>query len=234
MWLILYPNQTHLFKPVHAAGGNLTVTTLNETAYIVINNKVDVYGNPVEIPVRVKYVVGGIEVFIVSILPANTTIVFNINLSENYLIETNATELYVYFTKEDPYYATVLLPGDDLSLGSYNVTGDIVLYEPVTLTSPTPTTHKITITTSEPGINTAASTTTSTATTTSTTIETTLETTTPTQPKPPTTPMLTTTVLTTGTPIYSNPPRDDLQQAVILGITLLGVGIGLFAVLKKR
>jgi len=255
MWLILYPNQTYVFKPVHATGGNLTVTTLNETAYIVINNKVDVYGNPVEIPVRVKYVVGGIEVFIVSLVPANTTIVFNINPAENYLIETNATEFYVYFTKEDPYYATVLLPGDDLSLGSYNVTGDIVLYEPVTLTSPTstttttikttttktatttsptPTTHQTTTTTSEPDTNTATSTTTSSSTTTSTTIETTLETTTPTQPKPTTTPTPTTTVPTTGTPIHSNPPRDDLQLAMILGITLLGLGIGLFAMLKKR
>ena len=193
-----------------------------------------------------KYVVGGIEVFIVSIAPANTTIAFNINPAENYLIVTNAIEFYVYFTKEDPYYATVLLPGDDLSLGSYDVTGDIVLYEPVTLTSPTstttttikttttktattksptPTTHQTTTTTSEPGTNTAKSTTTSTTTTTSTAIETTLET---------TTPMLTTTPPTTGTPIHSNPPRDDHQLAVILGITLLGTGEGLFAVLKKR
>jgi hypothetical protein len=209
----------------------------------------------VEIPVRVKYVVGGIEVFIVSIEPANTTIVFNINLSEDYLIETNATEFYVYFTKEDPSYATVLLPGNDLSLGSYNVTGGIVLYEPVTLTSPTstttttmkttttktatttsptPTTHQTTTTTSEPGTTTVASTTTSSSTTTPTTIETTLETTTPTQPKPTTTPMLTTTVPITGTPIHSNPSRGDIQPTVILGITLLGEEKGLFAVLKKR
>jgi len=92
MWLILYPIQTCFFNPAHATSGNFTVTTLNETAYGVINNKVDVYGYPVEIPARVKYVVEGIEVLVASLVPANTAIVFNINPTENYLIETNASE----------------------------------------------------------------------------------------------------------------------------------------------
>gem|GEM_PF-4001891 len=256
MWLILYPNQTYSFKPVHATNGTLTVNILNGTAYIVANDKLDVYGNPVEIPVRVKYTVGGTDVYIVAMIPANTTIVFNINPAENYRVETNATDFYVYFTRGDDYNATVILPENDLSLANYNVTGEIILYESVTLTSPTPTTTTTTTTTKP--VTTTTSTTITTTTTTTTTTETTTEpltttlstttaatTTTTTSTIATTTTLLTTTQTTTSTTtsqdtstlsptLQDSTGGDRLQIAIVIGIVLVGVGIGIFTILKKR
>ncbi|QOR93978.1 metallophosphoesterase [Thermosphaera chiliense] len=260
MWLILYPNQTYSFKPVLATNGTFSVRVLNETAYIATNNKLDVYGNPVEIPVRVKYTIGGTDVYIVAMIPANTTIVFNINPAENYLVQTNATEFYVYFTKEDDYNATIILPENELSLASYNVTGEIELYESVTLTSPTPTTT--TTTTTKP--STTTTTTTTSTTTTTTTSTTTTQTTEPATTTPPTTTTTTVTstetttnatftttslTITTETIISTPTPQattaatlttqpsvggDMIQIAIVMGIVLAGVGVGLFTILKKR
>jgi len=76
--LVLYPDGRYEYTPVLAGenSGNLTVEYINQTTVLVKNTKVDVYGNPADLPVRVEYEVGsGRELYqlnIVMIVPKET------------------------------------------------------------------------------------------------------------------------------------------------------------------
>ncbi|MEM4433642.1 MAG: metallophosphoesterase [Thermosphaera sp.] len=260
MWLILYPNQTYEFAPVMIENGAIEVSIFNATAYIVVNSKLDVYGNPVELPIRIRYTVGGVDVYIVARLPPNSTIMFNINPTDNYRVETNATDFYVYFTTGDPYNATVLYPSDNLALAHYGIEGEISLYEPISLTSPTPTTTTTTTTTKTTTSATSQTTTTTSATATFTTTTTSIETTSPTTTTTVTTTFnsettttsittLTTTTSTTSEPTtytptqttieYHTPPSKvneglKTELLLIMGLVIVGIGVGVLAILKKH
>lgn len=120
--LILYPNGEYHYIPVLAGkeSGNFTIRYMNQTYAIVENSKIDVYGNPVSIPFRIAFEVGGGEhhyqVNIVSIAPpesrgyigivegpSGAKIISNITGDNSYIYiidEDNGREITVY--KGDP------------------------------------------------------------------------------------------------------------------------------------
>ncbi|MEM1634718.1 MAG: hypothetical protein QXF49_05365 [Thermosphaera sp.] len=240
--------------------GAIEVSIFNATAYIVVNGKLDVYGNPVELPIRIRYTVGGVDVYIEARLPPNSTIMFNINPTDNYRVETNATDFYVYFTTGDPYNATVLYPSDNLASAHYGIEGEISLYEPISLTSPTPTTTTTTTTTKTTTSATSQTTTTTSVTATSTTTTTSIETTSPTTTTTVTTTFnsettttsittLTTTTSTTSEPTTYTPTQTTIEYhtlplkvneglktelLLIIGLVIVGIGVGVLAILKKH
>lgn len=125
------------------------------------------YGNPVSVPVRLRYRVDNTSLYVVLMAPANSVTVVSIDTSRGNYLYTNATDYYAYFTKDDPHTAIVIQPGDDHHLSNYGLSGQISAETPENITPITPTTTTMTKTT------TTTQSPTTTQTTTSTSIETT-------------------------------------------------------------
>ncbi|MEZ0346127.1 MAG: metallophosphoesterase family protein, partial [Infirmifilum sp.] len=123
LYVILYPNGTYSFAPVSVTNGTLKVRTINETAYLVENHKLDVYGRPVSIPLRLKYLVGQTTIYAVLIAPPNSTIILNINPSQGNKLYTNTTTIYLYYTGSQPK-ATVIT-NTAATLTSYGLNGPV-------------------------------------------------------------------------------------------------------------
>jgi hypothetical protein len=95
--LILYPNQTFEFYPVLAGYGSVSVVRLNSTTYIVRNTKLDIHGDPVEMPVRIKYHVYGYELDTVLIAPPNSIVAVNYSVDNGVVrVMANTSNWYVY------------------------------------------------------------------------------------------------------------------------------------------
>ncbi len=97
--LMLYPNQTFRFYPVRIDRGSITVTKVNDTAYMVMNTKVDVKNHPVEMPLRMKYMFKNHEVHVSMIVPAGSKIIINFKELKNTLVITSNTSVwytYIY------------------------------------------------------------------------------------------------------------------------------------------
>lgn len=160
LWLILRPDKTYTYAPVSVTRGALKVIAVNSTTFLVENTKYDVYGNPVDIPVRLKYRVASINLYVVLLAPANSIIVVSIDPSRGNYLYTNATDYYAYFVRDDPYRAIVIQPGDDHGLSNYGLIGEISAEAPENITPITPTTTVSTTTTSRTTTTTQSSTTT--------------------------------------------------------------------------
>ncbi|MGB9785879.1 MAG: hypothetical protein ACPLRJ_01225 [Infirmifilum uzonense] len=121
--MVLYPNGTYSYTPVSIPRGSLSLKVLNSTAYLVENRKIDVYGRPATVPVRLKYTVGDRILYVVLLAPANKTIIVNINTKLQNKLETNATLFYAYYVTTDPIHATVVSSQQSPILANYGLTG---------------------------------------------------------------------------------------------------------------
>lgn len=116
--LILYPDGKYQYTPVLVGenSGNITVEYINQTAVIIKNTKVDVYGNPIDMPVRVVYnLASGSSLYQLNIVvlvpketigyirlvegPSGPKIMSNISTSNSYIYiinEKTGKEITVY------------------------------------------------------------------------------------------------------------------------------------------
>ncbi len=113
--LILYPDGSYEYYPV-SVSGEVVVRDLNETARIILNNKTDPRGNPVEIPIRVRYVVNGREYYVVVMANYGSTIINYKVVGNMVLFYTNSSKWYVYSPTSDPEKAIVYLDNEMLEL----------------------------------------------------------------------------------------------------------------------
>ncbi|MET1160272.1 MAG: metallophosphoesterase family protein [Thermoprotei archaeon] len=192
--LILYPNQTFRFYPVSILNGTLSVNKINDTAYLVTNTKLDVHGNPVEIPVRIKYEYNNYDVYVALMAtPMENTIVVFKPLNETHLLITcNSTDWYAYaYNTMDPDNSPVYIPRDNTTIVDLSQ-----LLQLQTTTQTPQTTVSI-----PPSTTTTTATTTPTTRISYTTTTQTTKTTTPTTIPTTTSPTRTETTPTTSTPI---------------------------------
>ena len=111
--LILYPNGTFRFYPVDIGSGKFSVKKLDDTSYLVVNSRVNLRGEPVEIPVRVKFTYNGVEVYTVLMAPPRSSVEVSYSTIDgvHIAISCNATEWYVYVCNPvDPNISHVSLP----------------------------------------------------------------------------------------------------------------------------
>ncbi len=148
---ILYSNGTYEYYPV-SVNGEIVINELNETASIIINNKTDIHGNPVNIPIRLKYEINGKTYYIVLMANNGATIV-NYKIIENtVLFFTNSTKWYVYSPTTDPDVAEVYTSTEMLELWRSLLT--TTTETSPTTTSPSTKTSSETLTTSPASDNT--------------------------------------------------------------------------------
>lgn len=102
--LILYPNGTYEYYPVSVTG-EIVVKELNETAYIIFNNKTNIYGEPIDIPVRLEYEINNKMYYVVLMANNGVTIVNYKIIQNSVLFYTNSTKWYVYSPTIDPNVA---------------------------------------------------------------------------------------------------------------------------------
>ncbi len=169
--LILYPNQTFQFYPVLMGVGSISVDKVNETTYIITNNKLDIHGNPVAMPVRIKHVVSGVEMDTVLMAPPKSKVYVTYLINGNTVkVLCNASKWYVYlYDLENPDASPVYTPVNDQVV----FTAEIPVETETTTPTTTPETISIETNTTTPQ-TTSKTTTTSTpskTTTTSTTIK---------------------------------------------------------------
>ncbi|MCI4461700.1 MAG: hypothetical protein JHC12_01915 [Thermogladius sp.] len=209
--LVLYPNGNFTLIPLRAGpgAGNLTVKVVDST-FLVYNNKVNVYGNYTDVPVRLAWRGSGFSVYLVGFARANSTSYASLDPGSR-VIETNLSNAYVYIQYSDnPLKATVIPVvngvADLSSLGNFSVEAEapptVVQQIPTTTTPPQTTTTRATTTT--------ASRTTPPATTTTTSAS-------------PTTPA-TTTSTTTLTTQSTTSTTTSMQQPTGAGLSLGIVG----------
>ncbi|ADV64814.1 metallophosphoesterase family protein [Desulfurococcus mucosus] len=101
--LTLYPNGTYTYTPVKLGegSGTLRVIPLNSTAYLVANSKIDVYGNPVEYPVRLRFKAQGLDVYVVARIPASSGVVFALDPATGRLLVSQGVDYYVYIASSN-------------------------------------------------------------------------------------------------------------------------------------
>jgi hypothetical protein len=215
--LVLYPNGNFTLIPLRAGpgAGNLSVKVVDST-FLVYNNKVNVYGNYTDVPVRLAWRGSGFSIYLVGFARANSTSYASLDPGSR-VIETNLTNAYVYIQYSvNPSNATLIPVVDgvaDLSnLGIVSVQAEappLVVQQIPTTTTPQTTTTRATTTT--------ASQTTPPATTTRTTS---------TSPTPATT----TTSTTTLTPQSTTSTTTSTQQPAGVGFSPGIVGVIVIAV----
>lgn len=115
MILILYPNGTYTFYPVQMGIGSISIEKYNETTYIITNNKYDLKGKPIAMPVRIRHEIYGVEINTVLIIPPKSKIHVTYNINGNTVeVLSNATKWYVYqHNISDPDNSPVYLPIDN-------------------------------------------------------------------------------------------------------------------------
>jgi len=100
--LILYPNQTYRLHPVSITDGSINIKSVNNTV-LIENTKRDVYGEYVEIPVRIKLNILGETLYFVALTPANSIV--NVQwIIENDGIAFNVNHTmswYIYVERRD-------------------------------------------------------------------------------------------------------------------------------------
>lgn len=180
--LVLYPDGNFTIIPLRAGlgAGNLTVKVVDST-FLVYNNKVNVYGNYTDVPVRLAWRGSGFSIYLVGFARANSTSYASMDPDKR-VIETNLTNAYVYIQYSgNPFKATVIPVvngiADLSSLGSFSVEAEappiVVQQIPTTTTPPETTTTRTTTTTESrttpPSTTTTVSTPPTTSATTSTT-----------------------------------------------------------------
>ena len=106
--LILYPNGTYTYTPVDIATGEIDVIAVNETTYLINNTKTDLWGNPVEVPVRLNITINKQLHYIVLMAKPNTTTLVSYKWSNNTpILVTNTDKFYIYIPTNDPEKAIV-------------------------------------------------------------------------------------------------------------------------------
>jgi len=239
--LKLYPNGSYAYWTVKLGEGSGTVKVipLNSTAYSVVNSKVDVYGNPVKIPVRLKFKLGSATVYVVADIPPSTSMVFNLDPAKATLMLSTNTSYYVYIVKEglaEPIvltgYATVLNLSQYVAPGSVSVEtpAAIVRAETVTTTQIALVTRTVTSTVEKTTTSTQYLTTTFTTTTT----EKVTETVTRAIAETATTTLRETTTVTTTTPVPTTIREVDVGTTAVVGAALLLVGLGIGFTIRRR
>ena len=153
--LILYPNGTYEYYPISVTG-EIVVKQLNETSSIILNNKTDIHGDPVNIPIRLKYEINGKTYYIVLMANNGVTIVNYKIIQNTVLFYTNSTKWYVYSPTSDPDVAEVYTDTEMLELwrSILTTTTETPTETSPTTTSPTTTTPSETLTTSPVSDNT--------------------------------------------------------------------------------
>jgi len=210
--MILYPNGTYTYTPILLGenSGTIKVISLNSTAYLVANSKTDVYGKPIEYPVRLKFTIQGGELYVVARIPASSGVVFSIDTSSGKLRVSQDLDYYVYIVTGGGEPVVVTNASRELDLSQY-IGGSVSVEAPrevvkaVTVTSTTVAFVTRTITSTSTLATTITSTTTETTqlppitqyiTVNNTVSVTTTATTTVTETSYVTTPMVSTTTIT--------------------------------------
>ncbi len=216
--LVLYPDGNFTLIPLRAGvgAGNLTVKVVDST-FLVYNNKVNVYGNYTDVPVRLTWRGSGFSIYLVGFARANSTSYASIDTSKR-IIETNLTNAYVYIQYSENPFNSALIPvvdgvADLSNLGNVSVVAEA----PPLVVQQTQTTTTTSQTTTTRPTTTTASQTTLTATTTTTTS---------TSPTPATT----TTSTTTLAPQLTTTTTTSTQQPAGMGFTPGIVGVIVVAV----
>ncbi|MGC8954142.1 MAG: metallophosphoesterase family protein [Desulfurococcus sp.] len=165
--LILYPNGTYTYTPIALGddSGTLKVIPLNATAYSVVNSKKNIYREPVEYPVRLRFTAGKTVINIVAKIPASASVVFSIDPVTHRLYISQNLDYYVYImqgTSDQPIVINGIPEGLDLSqfiqgeeisvetpsqvVKTETVTSTTVAYITRTVTKPTTITETTTVT----------------------------------------------------------------------------------------
>ena len=227
--LTLYPNGTYSYKPVYASYGEIAVDRLNETALVIHNTKLDLWGNSVEIPIRTNITIYNKTYHIVLNSNPGYTIITHEIIRDKLVIKTNSTKWYVYtIDPENPEQAVVYTP-------SPNVEIELEVETTTTTPSSTPITNTTTIQTPTP--STTIETPTSTLTTPTTSFTTTQ--TSPTTMSPPTTssPTITSSFTTTPsltststtTPVTKTTEAGiDYIETVVIAVVVIAIAIVLY------
>jgi len=166
--MILYPNGTYTYTPILLGenSGAIRVIPLNSTAYLVANSKIDVYGRPVEYPVRLKFTIQGGELYVVARIPASSGVVFSIDPSSGRLRVSQDLDYYVYIVTGGGEPVVVTNASRELDLSQYiggsisveapsevvkavTVTSTAVAFVTRTITSTSTLATTITLTTTE-------------------------------------------------------------------------------------
>jgi len=100
--LILYPNQTYRLHPISITDGSINIKSLNNTV-IIENTKRDVYGEYVEIPVKIKLNIIGETIYFVAITPANSVVYLRWVIENGEItFQVNQTlSWYIYVERKD-------------------------------------------------------------------------------------------------------------------------------------
>lgn len=165
--LTLYPNGTYTYTPIALGddSGTLKVIPLNATAYSVVNSKKNIYREPVEYPVRLRFTAGKTVINIVAKIPASTSVVFSIDPVTHRLYISQNLDYYVYImqgTSNQPIVINGISGGLDLSqfiqsgeisvetpsqvVKTETVTSTTIIYITRTVTKPTTITETTTVT----------------------------------------------------------------------------------------
>lgn len=108
MILILYSNGTYEYRLVSVTS-EIVVKELNETAYIIFNNKTNIYGEPIDIPVRLEYEINN-KMYYIVLMTNNGVIIVNYKIIQNsVLFYINSTKWYVYSPTIDPNVAELYI-----------------------------------------------------------------------------------------------------------------------------
>lgn len=101
--LTLFPNGTYTYTPVDARIGEIKIIRINETTYLIKNTKVDLWGNPIEMPVRLNITVNKQLHYIVLMAKPNTTTLVSYIWNNNTpILTTNTDKFYIYIPTNDP------------------------------------------------------------------------------------------------------------------------------------
>jgi len=189
LYLLLKPSGEYEIIPVALGPGSGEISVAEgDDGTLIRNSKISINGSPIEIPVRIKLPIKGVDAYAVVLAPSGTTLLRTVIAGDKLIIRTNAsTKWYIYYETPNGVILNSSDGGNELSLPipastGYNtvtVTTYELLQETVTITLPRTTTKTESTTITETIVTTATKTVpltitrTSTVTTTQTSIETT-------------------------------------------------------------
>ena len=108
MILILYPDGKYTYTPVDASAGNIEVKRLNETTILIYNTKLDLWGKPIQLPIRIKLTAYN-KTYDVVLMANHGYTILSYAINRNKLIvKTNSTNWYIYNnTEKNPDMAII-------------------------------------------------------------------------------------------------------------------------------